>query len=74
MWKNGLLLCNQQSMLNYGGEGKNYLDEIYLLGWSNSGYNQDTYLYVDDIVISKSPLNSLVSDLIPPHNLKVVKP
>lgn len=66
MWKNGNLVADQQSFNAYGANGKNYIDELYLLGWSNSGYSQDTYFYIDNIEVSDSPLvDQVPSDIVP---------
>jgi len=56
MWKNGHLVANYKGVNAHGGDNKNYIDELYLLGWSNSGFKNDTYFYLDNIVISDSPL------------------
>lgn len=60
MWKDGKIVSNETKLDNYGGDGKNYIDELYLLGWSNSGYNQDTYFYIDNIKISGTKQKSAV--------------
>ena len=57
LWKNGTLLVNVTDLPSWGGSGKNYIDQAYLLGWSNSGFTQATNLYIDDFVLSNSPLS-----------------
>lgn len=74
MWKNGELIVDVQNLDCYGGDGKNYFDEIYLLGWSNSGFNQDTCIYIDDLVLSDTPLASDTGQKPPPpRNLRTVE-
>ena len=41
---------------SYGGVGQNYFDELYLLGWANSGFDVDTTIYIDDVTISSTIL------------------
>lgn len=66
MWKNGDLVTNETSLDNYGGAGENYTDELYLLGWSNSGFTEDTVFYIDnlrinyDAFVRPNPPSSLV--------------
>lgn len=55
LWKNGRLAANEVGFDAYGGHAENYIDELYLLGWANSGYKSDTYFYLDNLVISDSP-------------------
>ncbi|WP_444997408.1 heparin lyase I family protein [Aliikangiella sp. IMCC44359] len=55
MWKNGNLVCDETELNNYGGTDENYMDELYLLGWSNSGYDEDTVFYIDNIKINNKP-------------------
>lgn len=57
MWKNGDLVTNEASLDNYGGENENYMDELYLLGWSNSGFTEDTIFYLDNLSIDNEPFN-----------------
>lgn len=49
--KNGNTLFDVQNLANYSQSG-NYLDQGYLLGWSNSGFAEDTYFYVDNFRIT----------------------
>jgi hypothetical protein len=55
MWKNGVLVCDENELNNYGGQNENYMDELYLLGWSNSGFAEDTIFFIDNIVIDNKP-------------------
>jgi hypothetical protein len=36
-------------------------DNGYLLGWANSGFDSDTYMYIDNITFSTDPLKNVVS-------------
>ncbi len=58
VWKNGTQVANETGMNDYGGSGANYINEIYLLGWANSGFDQDTDFYIDDVVFSDTPISS----------------
>lgn len=33
---------------------RTYFKAGYLMGWANSGYDEDTYIYIDDVVMSDS--------------------
>jgi len=55
VWKNGLQIVRLSNVSNYV-PGFNWFSAGYLLGWANSGFNQDTYLYIDNVVIANSPL------------------
>ncbi len=57
MWKNGVLVTNETSLDNYGGDSKNYMDELYLLGWSNSGFTEETIFYMDNLLINNEAFN-----------------
>ncbi|MES9991874.1 MAG: heparin lyase I family protein [Candidatus Thiodiazotropha sp.] len=52
MWKDGEFVTNETTLDNYGGAGENYMDELYLLGWSNSGFSEQTVFYIDDLHIN----------------------
>ena len=56
LWKNGSEIINITDLASWGGSGMNYFDQAYVLGWSNSGYAQQTDFYVDNFVISDTPL------------------
>ena len=56
LWENGTLSFSRKDMASWGGSGQNYFDAAYILGWSNSGFSQTTTLYVDNVVLSTTPL------------------
>ena len=56
LWKNGIPFVNITNLASWGGSGTNYFDQAYILGWSNAGYAQQTDFYVDNFVISDTPL------------------
>ena len=56
LWKNGSRIVNITNLASWGGSGTNYMDQAYLIGWANSGYAQQTDFYVDNFVISDTPL------------------
>jgi hypothetical protein len=37
----------------YGG-AQNYINGGYLLGWSNTGFNDDTYFLIDNVIVASS--------------------
>lgn len=54
LWKNNKLLMNNEGLLdNYAANEKHGYRFGYLLGWSNSGFNEDTHLWIDNVVFSK---------------------
>ncbi len=55
MWKDGTLVTNETSLNMYGGDNQNFIDELYLLGWSNSGYSEDTIFYIDNLLVNNEP-------------------
>lgn len=55
------LVFDDHKVKNWGPDfGKdpnyNFLDQGYLMGWSNSGYDSETSFYIDDVTFSSSPL------------------
>lgn len=52
IWKNKELINSHLNIENYSRDGiKNGIDQGYLLGWSNSGFNEETVFFVDDFKI-----------------------
>ena len=33
----------------FNSKGMNYFNQGYLLGWANSGFDEDTYIFIDDV-------------------------
>ena len=56
LWKNGVRFVSGTNMNAWGGDGTNYFDAAYLIGWANSGFAEETNMYVDNFVISTTPL------------------
>lgn len=54
IWKNGSLWYSRTNLAIFGSSGRNYINEIYLLGWANSGFAVDTDFRVDNVVIAYS--------------------
>lgn len=52
----GVESVSSTTLNSYGGSGENYFDQLYLMGWSNSGYDDDTIFYLDDIIMSTTPI------------------
>lgn len=52
VWKNSVLIADHQSVAMFGSDGRNYIDQGYILGWSNSGYDEETIFYIDDVEFS----------------------
>jgi len=51
MWVNGTLV-HEATNLNYSDLGQgptNFIQHGYLMGWANSGFDEDTNVYIDDI-------------------------
>jgi hypothetical protein len=87
MWVDNILIhektdCNYSSL---GETSTNFIQNGYLMGWSNSGFTTDTNIYIDDIVFSDShigPTASADEPAVPdngevaqaPKNLRVVDP
>jgi hypothetical protein len=56
LWKNGQQIYSTKTQASNGTSGLNYIDEAYILGWANSGFNERTVMYVDDVVVSDTPI------------------
>jgi hypothetical protein len=55
LWADGVLRVNMQNLdLAASAGGNNYFKNGYLMGWSNSGFNQTSAVYVDDFKIYRS--------------------
>ncbi len=55
LWVDGALRVNMQNLdLAASAGGNNWFRNGYLMGWSNSGFNQTTSVYVDDFKIYRS--------------------
>ena len=52
-WVNDESMYNVTNATNYF-PSNNYWDEGYLLGWANSGFDEETDLYIDDILIGRT--------------------
>lgn len=49
LWKNGTRLFMLDTLPNYNSTGENNYRYGYLMGWSNSGWNETTIFHVDDV-------------------------
>jgi hypothetical protein len=58
--KNGSVVASVTDLGAWGGTDANYIDQAYFLGWSNSGFNDTTVMYIDDVVISDTPIGAVV--------------
>lgn len=67
--KNGQVVASITDLGSWGGEGMNYIDEAYFLGWANSGFDQTTLMYIDDVEISDTPFGTTTPS--PPTNVIV---
>jgi len=53
LWKNGTLILDATNKINnYTSSETHAFRYGYILGWSNSGYDQDTDFYLDNVVIA----------------------
>lgn len=55
VWKNYTLVLDSGNFANPAGPLPNVFTDGYILGWSNSGFDALTTLYVDDFVMSNYP-------------------
>lgn len=55
LWKNGTLFADF-SGLSISGGAKHYIDALYLMGWSNSGFTDETLLLIDNLTISDAAI------------------
>jgi len=55
MWKNGVQVMENLNLPNYSPE-YNYFEAGYLLGYANTGFDENTILYIDDVVFSTSKI------------------
>jgi trimeric autotransporter adhesin len=59
VWKDGVLVSQISNAAIYAPAGSEYQNAFrhgYLMGWANSGYTHDTYIYVDDFrIIASNP-------------------
>lgn len=57
MWEDGVLKIDHKNLPIYpnGGAG-NAFTEGYLMGWSNSGFDQTSFCYLADIIIDNKPI------------------
>jgi hypothetical protein len=73
MWIDGELVIDNQNLTWVDGPCEpGYINRGYLMGWANSGFDEDTYIYIDDVVMSDSyigPEGSETRTLSPPRNL-----
>lgn len=58
VWKKGAEYINVKNLPNHSGLGFNYYERGYLLGWSNSGYEEETVFYIDNVIFSKGHIRS----------------
>lgn len=56
LWKNGQSIFSTKNLASGGTSGLNYMDEAYILGWANSGFNQDTLMYIDDVIVADTAI------------------
>ena len=57
MWVDGARTIGNFSLRLFPGSiSNNYLRNGYIMGWANSGFNQATSTYIDDVVIAGYPI------------------
>ncbi len=59
VWKNNVQVLDV-STATAGSGSSNYIDEMYLLGWANSGFNETTSLYIDNFIFSDTPIGTKI--------------
>ena len=53
MWVDDVLKKSVTNLCGYPGDGyTNAFSAGYLLGWSNTGFDKETYIYIDDVAFS----------------------
>ena len=64
LWIDGVSIINETDIVWIGAPcGVNeYLFNGYFMGWSNSGFNEDTDVYIDDVVFSTTRIGTDVED------------
>ena len=69
MWVDGVLALDDDPLAWDGAPcGLNeFLQHGYLMGWSNSGFDEDTYVYIDDVVFSTTRIGE--DAMLPAENL-----
>lgn len=55
VWKNGEKIVEVLNVNNFNTTA-NHFSGLYLMGWANTGYSQDTVFYIDNLMISQKPL------------------
>ena len=61
LWVDDVLTIDNRSAALYPTAGTgNYFSDGYLMGWSNSGFDQTSYTYIDDVVIADAPVGQVV--------------
>lgn len=69
VWKNGQKILENLNVPNFNSS-YNHFSGLYLMGWANTGYTQDTYFYIDNFTVSDQPLStssSTSTTLAPPN-------
>lgn len=57
VWKNGQKIVEHRNIPNFNTTA-NHFSGLYLLGWANTGFDQDTYFYLDNFKISDRPMQT----------------
>lgn len=66
MYVDGVLVKDQQNLSWEGAPcAPGYFLNGYLMGWSNSGFSQDTTVYIDDVVFSDSYIGTTEAGVSP---------
>jgi hypothetical protein len=62
VWRDGIRVMNANTLDSYAtvGAAGNGFDFGYIMGWANSGFTENTYLYIDDVKISSGAISSPV--------------
>ena len=56
LWKNGTKIFEKTDCEFFGNQGRNYISEFYLLGWANSGFDNQTIFTIDNIEVNDTNL------------------
>ena len=74
IWVNDVLVIDEQKLEGYPGNGyQNAYTAGYLLGWANSGFDKETYIYIDDVTVSTSNALAAEPTIAPPMPPSTIK-
>jgi hypothetical protein len=68
IWKNNTLIINNTNTMNNYTAGNSHAYRYgYLLGWANTGFNQTTDMYIDNVVIGTTEADLSGAEVVTPN-------